>query len=404
MRPLAYARSGLLAIVFAAGLSNAACMPPATTPSPGRGGNGGTSATGNGGTGSGNGGAGGGIVAGAGGAVSSTGGTSGAAGSGGASTAGGAGGTSMSTNTGGSTGADGAVATDAAASDVGADGAAAGPGWGGVPGVRDFSPVDPSMGCGSEPGQALGSWVLSRVTMMPRPIRGSGTREYYIKLPTNYDNKKPYRLIFVAPGCTGKGNNMFDFTSAAGTEGVVQVGLNPEPGVWMQECFDDKKTDSIEYQFLETVLDIARKKLCIDQNRVFITGHSSGGWLSNQMGCTYGSKLIRAIAPSSGGLAIGDGIAPRCTELPTPGIWSNNENDNPGANERAMGRALKVNGCKGTFADSPRAPWMGEQFCEQFTTCPPQFPIVYCHPPTGGHLGNLGVQPARSWKFFKSLP
>jgi polyhydroxybutyrate depolymerase len=330
------------------------------------------------------------------GAGAGSGGSFGAAGSGGTATTMGAGGAA--------TNADAGTGGSSSDADASGDGAPAGPGWGGIAGVRDMSPVNATPGCGSEPGQALGSWVLSRIMMTPKPVRGTGNREYYIKLPTNYDNKKPYRLIFVAPGCTGKGNNMFDFTSAAGTEGVIQIGLNPEPGVWLQECFDDKKTDSIEYQFFETLLDLASKKLCFDQNRVFITGHSSGGWLSNQMGCTYGAKLIRAIAPSSGGLAIGDGMAPRCTELPTPGIWSNNENDNPGANERAMGRALKVNGCKGTFADSPRAPWMGEQFCEQFTTCPKEFPIVYCHPPTGGHLGNLGVQPARSWKFFKSLP
>ncbi|HEY0711200.1 MAG TPA: hypothetical protein VGF45_00880, partial [Polyangia bacterium] len=358
--------------------------------------------------GGGSGGSAGGSVSGSGGGAGTGGAATGSAGgSGGTSVVPGAGGTSSSTGgragSGGAGGSGMAAPPDAATTD-GADGAPAGPGWGGVAGVRDLSPVNPSMGCGSDPGQALGSWVMARVTMMPKPIRGTGTREYYIKLPTNYDNKKPYRLVFVAPGCTGKGNNMFDYTMAAGTEGVIQIGLNPEPGVWLTECFDDKKTDSIEYQFLETLLDIANKKLCFDQNRVYMTGHSSGGWLSNQMGCTYGSKLIRAIAPSSGGLATGVGVEPRCTDLPTPGIWSHNENDNPRGTEIAITRALRVNRCQGGFADSPRAPWMGEQFCQQFTTCPAQFPIVYCHPPTGGHLGNLGPQPARAWKFFKSLP
>ncbi|HEY0710726.1 MAG TPA: hypothetical protein VGG33_28235 [Polyangia bacterium] len=385
--------------MMAAGVIGVACMPPATAPSPGKTGAGGTTAGGGGSTATTPSGSGGTTSAGStgGSAGASNGGSVGTAGSGGAMMTGSGG---MTANTGGATGAP----SSDAGGDGSPDGEPAGPGWGGVPGVRDMSPVNATAGCGSEPGQALGSWVMSRVVITPKPVRGTGNREYYIKLPANYDNKKPYRLIFVAPGCTGKGNNMFDFTNAAGTEGVIQIGLNPEPGVWLQECFDDKKTDSIEYQFLETLLDLASKKLCFDQNRVFITGHSSGGWLSNQMGCTYGSKLIRAIAPSSGGLATGVGVEPRCTELPTPGIWSHNENDNPAGSERAIARALKVNRCQGTFADSPRAPWMGEANCQQFTTCPKEFPIVYCHPPTGGHLGNLGPQPARSWKFFKALP
>lgn len=333
-----------------------------------------------------------------------------AGGSGGGQGGGGGGGQgsggSAGSETGGASGSGGAAGavSDAGAVDVssGADGA--GSGFGGIPGIENFAAVKPTAGCGTTPGQALGSWVMATVTMTPKPVRGSGTREYYIKLPTNYDNKKPYHLIFVAPGCSGKGNAMFDFTAAAGTEGVIQIGLNPEPGVWMGSCFDDKRTDSIEYQFVETVLDLASKKLCFDQHRVFFTGHSSGSWLSNQMGCVYGSKLIRAIAPSSGGLAQGAGVAPPCTDLPTPGIWSHNENDNPIGSQNAITRALKVNGCQGTFADSPRAPWGGEAVCQQFATCPAEFPVVYCHPPTGGHLGNLTQQPARSWKFWKSLP
>jgi hypothetical protein len=128
---------------------------------------------------------------------------------------------------------------------------------------------------------------------------------------------------------------------------------------------------------------------------------------------------IRAIAPASGGLADQPGEAPPCTMLPTPGIWSHNENepketDNPAGNpfvgtRRAITRALKVNHCVGDFDTSKREPYtavgtaMG--ICEKFSSCPPEFPIVLCHPKSpSGHSDNLGPQPARGWEFFKSLP
>lgn len=343
----------------------------------------------------------GGAVAGTGGATSGSGGAT--AGSGGAVGSGGAG-------TGGA-GTGGAAVVDSGGPDLmsipdgpAADGAT---GWGGVPGIEDFSIVKQSQGCGMPPGVALGDWVMQTVTITPKPVRGTGNRIYWIKLPANYDNKKVYKTIFMGPGCGGTGRGMYDFTTAAGAEGVIQIGLNPEPGVWQGSCFDDKRTDSIEYKFFETVLDIADKKLCFDRHRVFFAGHSSGSWVSNQFGCVYGMKLLRAVAPSSGGLAEGAGVAPPCTDLPTPGIWHHNEDDTgnpPIGSEVAINRALKVNKCTGTFATSPRGPWMDEPVCEQFTSCPKEFPIVYCHPKTGGHVGNLGPQPAKTWKFIQALP
>ena len=124
----------------------------------------------------------------------------------------------------------------------------------------------------------------------------------------------------MVPGCNGQGNTTEDFTAAAGTDGVIQIGLNADPGAFSYAgCFDDFSTTSVEMKFVETLIDIASKKFCYDQHRVFFAGHSSGSFVSNMMGCVYGAKLVRAIAPSSGGLAdnsMGMNMAPPCTELP----------------------------------------------------------------------------------------
>jgi hypothetical protein len=70
----------------------------------------------------------------------------------------------------------------------------------------------------------------------------------------------------------------------------------------------------------------------------------------------------------------------------------------------ALDRALKVNKCQGNYQTSPRAPYKNIADCEQFTTCPKEFPIVFCHPKTGGHLDKVRGTEARTWEFWKSLP
>jgi poly(3-hydroxybutyrate) depolymerase len=348
-----------------------------------------------------------------------------AAGSGGSVGSGGApAGSGGSSGSGGAVGTGGSVAPVDASPDVMMSEVAPevpGTGYGGIAEIENFSVVKKSEGCGMAPGQALNSWVRYAVTIPPPGSgRGTGNRVYYIKLPANYDSMKVYRLIFTAPGCGGAGNQpTFDFASAAGTEGVIQIGVQPDPGASQNgPCFDDKRTDSVEYKYFDTMLAAASKKLCFDLHKVFMAGHSSGSWLANQWGCVYGMTKIRAIAPASGGLADQPGEAPPCTMLPTPGIWSHNEDepketDNPAGNpfvgtRRAITRALKVNRCVGDFDTSKREPYTAigtaAGICEKFSSCPPEFPIVLCHPAHGGHTDNLGPVAARTWEFFKAVP
>ena len=368
--------------------------------------------SGTGGSSAGSGGTGG-SSAGTGGSSAGTGGSS--AGTGGSS----AGTGGSTTGTGGSSSGSGG-SMDASTSDVVAPtdtggGETAVPGWAGIPGIENLSTPKPSPGCGMPASGGLGTWQSNNITITPKPVRGTGNRVYYVKLPASYTNTKPYRLVVGGSGCNGAGTDVPDFTGVAGADGVIHVALQIEQGVHIIEsgvnCFDDKKTDSVEYAFLEQTLAAVRQKVCYDEHHVFVTGHSSGGWLSNQLGCVFGSKLVRAIAPSSGGLAAGAGVAPPCSDLPLPGIWTANADDTeaPGPTKDAVERALKVNKCTGgtTVTTAPRTPYMvpgnATNACEKFTGCPAEFPIVYCHPTSGAHAKNVWHE-AAAWQFWKSLP
>ena len=294
------------------------------------------------------------------------------------------------------------------------DSGSSGTGWAGVPGIEDLSTVKASGGCGKPaPTGVSSNDYATRMITIPMPIRGSGMRRYTLKLPAKYDNNKPYGMVFQAPGCTGSTGPLGDFTQLAGGDGVVQAVLQYEPGVGIYpQCFDDKRTDSVEYAYFEAVLSEIESQVCIDEHLVFLGGHSSGAWLSNQLGCVYGSTLIRAIFPASGGLAVsprddvmGVHSAPPCKDLPTPGIWTHNQDDttNPPIGTRsAIERALRVNKCTSTDFNGPRAPFSAPgtgMNCESFSTCPKEFPIVFCHPPTGGHPPP-SFAPAADWQFM----
>ncbi len=277
--------------------------------------------------------------------------------------------------------------------------------------LEDLSKVKRALGCGMPPPQADTAWHAYTVAT-PMTRVGSLTRTYHLKLPPNYDNNKPYRLIFEGTNCGGCPTCVMPFDTVAGAEGVIQVALERNQGA---NCFDDQSPTSIEYPFIEAADVDLRQKVCFDEHRVFINGHSSGAWVSNQMGCVYGSApqpgpmppggplIIRATAPHSGGLAQG-GSAPPCNDFPTPGMWTHNHDDPLNGfmgTVNAINRALRVNGCAGTYGASPTAPYAApgtNNTCHIYTSCPKEFPVILCDPATGGHEGNKFYE--ANWQFF----
>lgn len=335
---------------------------------------------------------------------------------------GGSGGTSEPT-TGGMSGSGGTSTTGGsgtAGGGMGQGGDTQGAGWMGYPGVEDLSTKKPTTGCNMPAGIALGEWVKYDVDVaipaMHDGFGGDGKRTYYVKLPKDYNPATPYKLIVGGSSCVeGFSPNPIDFdkvTSATG--GAIQITPIVEPEVMKDgsaTCYDDKDTHSIEYPLMETMLQQVGAKFCYDQHKVFVQGHSSGGWYSNMMGCVYGSTLLRAMSSNGGGIAQGDGERPPCTtDKPEAGMWILPVSDDEGVDEThiAVDRALKLNKCEGGGADgawqtAPSDPYTkdGAVNCKKYK-CPDAFPVLFCTPP-GGHALQPW-HPAAAWGFFNALP
>jgi hypothetical protein len=341
-------------------------------------------------------------------AGSNAGGTGGAAGS---STGGASG-----TDDGGASGSDGGGGSGglAGSTDGGVAGAiGAGLGFGG----SDITKIVPTTGCGMDPGQAIG--IPVRYTIQTSGTKApdcadsncapwSYLREYYLRLPTGYDNTKAYPVIIEAPGSGGTGLNLYALPDLAGT--AIRVGLSPppiaighatNPG---QGSFDDAEgDDSVEWPFLENLYDLLARRFCFDRNRVFAAGSQRGGIFATEIACKYAgdpTRPVRAALSNSGGL-IQPMFVPTCTTNPTAGMWVNQIGNGTRPftfSMAAITRAMAVNRCTiGTgyadaqFENFPIGGMNPDTTCQKVKGCPELYPLVVCALPGNDSSGNEAV-------------
>jgi poly(3-hydroxybutyrate) depolymerase len=155
----------------------------------------------------------------------------------------------------------------------------------GPPSGADAGPI-PSGGCGTaaESGE--------RTIATP-----DGMRTYLVQLPTGYDPDTPAPLVFGFHGATTSGRLFASagYGNLGSTLGDWAILVYPD-ALGMPTQWEAKR----DVPFIDLVLDALEAELCVDEARVFATGHSSGGFFSNAVGCERGERF-RAIAPVSGG-------------------------------------------------------------------------------------------------------
>jgi polyhydroxybutyrate depolymerase len=177
--------------------------------------------------------------------------SSGGAGSGGLDSSGGAGSGSGGDGVGGSNDASGGAGAG------GNDGAGGG----------SASAPDPSAGCGS-PG--------SGDTNIANAI---------VSIPDSYDGTTPMPLLFAFHGAGRMADHAIE-------DDYIVVYLKSSGNDWTSQ-------QSANEALLDTAYNEAIEKNCVDQNRVFATGHSSGAQFIERLICA-GETRFFALAPVAG--------------------------------------------------------------------------------------------------------
>lgn len=250
-------------------------------------------------------------------------------------------------------------------------------------------PAGGSPGCGAEAPEA--GWSTGTVDA------AGLERTYRIFVPDGYDADRRYPVVFVWHGLNGHAEGMaraFPVERSAGDDAVVVVpqGLpmvDERPG-WVTAPGRD-------LELFDVLLDTVRHDLCVDPLRVFSTGMSNGALMSNFLGCVRSDDL-RAIAPLSGGLPVGERLT--CGgEVGAMVVHGSADDMVPMAVGRNSYRAWRdVDDC---HALSRR--WRPTEIEECLTQpgCHPGAPVLWCEH-DGGHV----IPPWASravWQFFDSF-
>jgi poly(3-hydroxybutyrate) depolymerase len=321
-------------------------------------------------------------VGGAGGAVADMTGRGGAgavAGAGGADAMGGMGGVGAMAGTGGAAGSGGMAVTEP---DVSIE--------------PDVNGVLPSAGCGMPAFAGEGNWEDQPALDIDGRQRG-----WAVRFPPGYDPERAYPINLLFHGCGSKTNNV-PMESVAGNDAIHVRGASVE-NCWNDLATGQVDNDTVSYDlpFIQAMIDQMKASACVDENRVWGVGYSSGAWLLTHVACKL-PAAFRAVGTVAGEdwAFVRNLDTPECGEGNVAQMYiqdlgdPNNQWDD---HKSAMARLVEANGCTPDSA-MPAEP----SPCERFQDCG-DHPVQYCLSTGRGHDRRDDFAPQAFWDFFNEL-
>jgi hypothetical protein len=300
-----------------------------------------------------------------------------------------------------------------------------------VGGPNDLGSVWKSSGCGKAlPAKQVTTVPGSRIGYTAYHVQQTGVtlgedqpdkavdRQFFVRVPVDYNPNKAYRVVYEYQNCgpsPSEGNiatyPLFD-QGQGGTEQAVYVAVSLPPNHPNNSCFDNRAgTLSQEWEAFQLFHDEVEATYCVDNNRIFMSGYGSGGWVSHMFSCYFGGiptpprkflpkYAVRATASVEGGL-IPENM-PGCNGA-VGALYIHNEGDpgNPVPSYlAALENTLVQNGCVGTQSVVwPEVP----NVCVQYTACPKDHPVVLCLTHGQGQSDQAGYAIPTFKRFFDSM-
>jgi poly(3-hydroxybutyrate) depolymerase len=233
----------------------------------------------------------------------------------------------------------------------------------------------PSGGCGGAAAPPEGTLSLDV---------GGTLRTYIVSLPAGYDPQQSYPLVFAFHGLGGSGelvSNQFYF-------GIEQKGGTPSIFVYPDGLDAGEgepgwpNTDGRDVAFFDALLQTLTSQYCVDENRIFSTGHSYGGIMTHTLACQR-AAVLRAVAPVAGAHF---GFAP-CEAGAVAALGIHGNPDELVAYDEgvaAMSRIQDANGCSEVTAD------VGDG-CLAYE-CDPGYPVIWCEHGDGHNWPDFAAQ------------
>lgn len=350
----------------------------------------------------------------------------------------------------------------------------------------------PSSGCGMAPPTGTGTIGTTKYGKFSIMINAQSvlqfnatpgqnkpvSRVYYVRLPDGYDQTKPYRVIYVGPGCgPGQDNQMTPKGFQLGSDVANSTGARTqailvqlEPGQYNPAaynpsncqinntsgcnassayCFDDwaseagtpmvstipdgpSGTVAMERAYFDALHKSIEASYCVDKSREFYAGYSSGGWMAQQLGCWF-PDVLRAQANVTGGIPPiirdnSNGANDYCTKHPIAAFLIHNNPDPSNGFQGSVDaskRLFALNGCTGALPGGTMGPPLPNATaalpaglasysitgvpnnasfrCYQYTSCPADYPMMFCVATDSGHQNQSTRADPAFWEFFSKF-
>ncbi|EAT88535.1 hypothetical protein SNOG_03330 [Parastagonospora nodorum SN15] len=236
-------------------------------------------------------------------------------------------------------------------------------------------------------------------------------RNYFLNIPDNYDQSKPYRLIFTWHQLGGSAQKIvngenpnaggalpyYGLKAVADNSAIFVVpdGLNAG---WGNQNGED-------VTFFDQLVKTVEADLCVNTDLRFSTGFSYGGAMSYALACAR-PEMIRAVAVISGAQLSG------CSGGSKPVAYYGQHGTSDSVLNVQMGRQLRDkfvanNGC--TKLQSEPGPNGGNSVKTQYAGCKQGYPVTWVihngdHNPSQTNSGSTTpFAPGNSWEFFKQF-
>jgi polyhydroxybutyrate depolymerase len=178
----------------------------------------------------------------------------------------------------------------------------------------------PASSAGAAKRASTGCGRAAAPGVTTRRVAVDGTdREYLLAVPGAYDAHTPAPLVFNFHGFTSNMQEQAGYTHLgpqAGQRGYVVITPNGRGDPLRGWSLFPLATSNPDVAFVQRMLRLTARTLCIDPRRVYATGMSNGAMFSTVLACALPGRLA-AIAPVAGINATGpcDGSTPRVSVL-----------------------------------------------------------------------------------------
>jgi len=142
--------------------------------------------------------------------------------------------------------------------------------------------------------------------------RPEGTRRLLVHVPQSYTRAVSVAVVFSWHGysdnCQHFGYTLSGFTPVSDANGFIAVypcGTGSVPSFNAGVCCGGNRNDDVEFARL-TINSLRQQLPKINASRIFTSGFSNGGMMSEQLGCRS-SALFRAIASTGGTTVLNPG-------------------------------------------------------------------------------------------------